>query len=194
MLNGPRLNKRAAMHWAWPAYVKQPITAYNKRQTRPVGSRHYALHSPASRSTSLPAASGHHSSLAVLTCRLRTAIASQLSGHHRHTAVPTQQGRRARYTLPLSTSSSNLSTSRSQWGRRARYTRRSNLAAFHFQRQHHGKLAAATSPLSDSLRKESTIHTPQQPFHFSTHWGRRARYKRRSNLAASHNSSKQVAN
>ena len=27
MLNGPRLNKTAATHWAGPAYVKQPLTA-----------------------------------------------------------------------------------------------------------------------------------------------------------------------
>ena len=47
--------------------------------------------------------SGHHPSLAVLMCSLRTATASQLSGRHRHTAVPTQ-GRRARYTLPQQSS------------------------------------------------------------------------------------------
>ena len=150
-LNGPRLNKRAAPHWAGPAYVKQPITAlqsgagcykyqpnstnghdsldslqqrtssYNKRQTRPVGPRQYALHSPTSRPTPLLATSGHHSSLTVLTCSLRTATASQLTGHHRHTAVPTHWGRTARYTCRSPLPAASL-------GRRAWYTRCSNLS------------------------------------------------------------------
>ena len=65
----------------------------------------------------------------LLTCSLRTAIACQLSGHHRHTAVPTQKVRRALYTLPLSISSSNLSPSRLT------------------EEGDHGTNAAATSPL-----------------------------------------------
>ena len=53
-------------------------------------------------------------------------------------------------------------------------------------------LPAAALPYS--LRKDSKVYKPQQPLHFPTHWGRRDRFTRRSNLAFSRNSSKQVAN
>jgi hypothetical protein len=140
-----------------------------------VGQRHYAPNLPTSRPTPLLGTSCHHSSLAVLMCSLHTATASQLSGHHWHTAVPTQHGRRARYILPLSTS---RLTEEGEHGTSCRFP-----------------LPAATSPLPDSLSKESTytlvvpaeqrivselLSTPTTRLHYTSTLARAATYHKQS--------------
>jgi hypothetical protein len=101
--------------------------SHNKRQTRPVGPRHYAPNSPTSRPTPLLGTSCHHSSLAVLTCSLRKATASHsrdiigtppsrhnMEGEHGTSCrfpLPDSPRKESTVHLALSTSSSNLSTS-----------------------------------------------------------------------------------